>query len=84
MLFLPRNTSIDEIINRLLPLREKLTYSGEKPRTNELVLEIEELQYGGYCKGLLVSTGRLAKVYPHEVCNFFVNKYCLELSSTHS
>jgi hypothetical protein len=82
MLFLPRNTSIEELITRLLPFHDRLTDSSpEKPKTNELVLEVEELMYGNYSKGLLVSTGKLAKVYANDVSNLFVSRFCYEMSS---
>ena len=82
MLFLPRNTSIEELITRLLPFYDRLTDSSpERPKTNELVLEVEELMYGNYSKGLLVSTGKLAKVYANDVSNLFVSRFCYEMSS---
>jgi hypothetical protein len=82
ILFLPRNTSIEEIVNRLLPFHDQLTYQPDKLRSNELVLEIEELQYGNYCKGLIVSTGKLAKVYPHEITALFISQFCHEFTSS--
>lgn len=36
-------------------------------KSNELVLEIEQLFYADSCKLILVSTGKLAKVYPQDV-----------------
>ena len=82
MLFLPRNTSIEELINRLLPFHDRLTHSTpERPKKNELVIEVEELMYGNYSKGLLVSTGKLAKVYANDISNQFISRYCYEMSS---
>ena len=64
LLFLPRNTSISELIDQLLEI------DFENP---ELILEIEELQYGHYAKALLVSTGNLVKIHPREVTDYFVS-----------
>ena len=62
MLFLPRNTSINELIEALLPYYQSLS-----DKENQITLEIEELLYGSSCKALLISTGRLAKINPPEV-----------------
>lgn len=59
-----------------------MTHQVDKPKVNELVLEIEELQYGNYCKGLLVSTGKLAKIYPNEISNLFISQFCHDFSGS--
>lgn len=55
MLFLPKNTSIDELVARLLPyhkqfIAEQKSLQNSDPsalrRSNELVLELEQLYYG--------------------------------------
>lgn len=51
MLFLPKNTSVDSIVEWLLPYHAKLSGEGQ------LVLEIEQFNYGSDCKALLVCTG---------------------------
>lgn len=77
MLFLPKNTSVKEIVTRLLPYHESLIEDqNNKPinlhKQNELVIEIEQLVFGNSCKALLVCTGSLAKVCPTEVAGSFV------------
>ena len=79
MLFLPKNTSIDQLIEYLLPFHEKLTAQdpgnfGFK-RGNQLILEIEELFYGNQPKAILVSTGKLAKVSPIDIYYHLCKNY---------
>ena len=53
-----------------------------------LTLEIEQLNFGTSCKALVVCTGKLPKIYPAEVSQFLIQKYCnnygpvSEISST--
>lgn len=75
MLFLPRNTSIDDLISRLLPFASRLV-SGTDEKRNELVLEIEQLIYGGSCKAILVYIGEIANVNSKEMAFHFFEKYC--------
>ena len=42
-------------------------------RSNELVLEIEQFFYADSCKLILVSTGKLAKVFPQDVVQHFID-----------
>jgi hypothetical protein len=71
MLFLPKNTSISELIQALLPYYQKLS-----DKENQLVLEIEELVFGISCKALLISTGKLAKIQPSEMMHLFIDQFC--------
>lgn len=72
MLFLPRNTSIEEIIDRCLYYHDAFT-----DHPNMLAIELEQLYYGDSCKVLLVSTGQLAKIQPSEVVSAFIDQCCL-------
>lgn len=81
MFFLPKNTSVEEIIERLLPhhahfLGDQSSTPVSMRKRNELVLEIEQLMFGTSCKALLVSTGSLCKVHPQEVAAAFIQQCC--------
>lgn len=41
-----------------------------------MILEIEELVYGNSCKALLVSTGKLVKIDPIEISQYFIQNFC--------
>ena len=78
MLFLPKNTSVTEIVDRLVSHHHLLTdqKSSECIKDHQLVLEIEQLTYGNSCKALLVCTGSLAKVTSSELAQHFVSQCC--------
>ena len=70
MIFLPRNTSIADITQRLSRFQNKLL--GDRRRmqiedksttdVGELSIEIEQLVFGNSCKALVVYTGDLARI----------------------
>ena len=78
MLFLPRNTCIQDLIARLLPHKNKLIGSKRKSKLElsgnlssstqypELSIEIEQVNVGQSCKAIVVYTGDLAKITPRE------------------
>ena len=40
------------------------------------MIEIEQVNYGESCKGLLICTGELCRVDSKEIVTYFYNKYC--------
>lgn len=83
MLFLPKNTDIDDLVERLLPFsshfqkdNEYVNQRGKQKDVSDLIIEIEQLYYGDSCKALLICTGKLAKIDPKEIVNYFYNKFC--------
>jgi hypothetical protein len=69
MLFLPRNTSIEDLTSRLMPFKKRLI--GKKRRESlkllpnyqsELCIEVEELTVGSFTKAIVVYTGDLANI----------------------
>ena len=58
-MFLPKNTSINELVDALIPFAHE--FNGDNPdnRKNELILEIEQIMYGESCKGIHIYTGDL-------------------------
>jgi len=78
MLFLPKNTSIEEIVTRLLPYSDQLVHNTSDlfEKKNQLVLEIEQLTYGSSCKALLVSTGGLVNISASEITRYFISTFC--------
>lgn len=56
IIFLPKNTSVDELIDYLIEFSAEFS-SDPDNRKNELVLEIEQIVYGTSCKGIHVYTG---------------------------
>jgi len=75
MLFLPKNTSIEELVQYLLPFTRQFNKPTDKKR-NELTLEIEQIYYGESCKALLVSCGELCKVDSREMVSYFISTFC--------
>lgn len=71
MLFLPKNSSIEQIIEKCLQFHDAFT-----DHADMLSIELEQLFYGDSCKVLLVSTGQLAKISPQEVVSAFVEQFC--------
>jgi len=66
MLFLPRNTSIINLITELSRFSKQI-HGGR----DELLIEVQQLMYGESCKALLVMTGDLAKIDSKEVAAHF-------------
>ena len=58
ILFLPKNTSINEIIESLIPYAHEFNDDPET-RKNELIIEVEQIIYGESCKGIHIYTGSL-------------------------
>lgn len=56
--FLPKNTSIQEIIDCLIPFAHEFNEDPDSGK-NELILEIEQVMYGESCKGIHIYTGEL-------------------------
>jgi 23S rRNA G2445 N2-methylase RlmL len=61
ILFLPKNTSVDELIDYLIDFSAEFSNDPEN-RKNELVLEIEQIVYGTSCKGIHIYTGKMASI----------------------
>lgn len=87
MFFLPRNTSITDLIQRLCKFQTNLL--GERRRTQlqeflvdpdedplELSIEVQELKYGENIIALLVYTGDLANIETKEVVRAFMDMHC--------
>ena len=81
--FLPKNTSIDEIIDKVLPYHAQLLVptrsencTPNMQKKQELSLEIEQLNFGNACKVLLVCTGSLCRISPVELSQLFISKFC--------
>jgi hypothetical protein len=85
MLFLPRNTSISDLVNRLAKHHTELI--GDRRKTElcdflgeedplELTIEIEQLKYGNNVTALLVYTGDLARIEVKEVVAAFLDLHC--------
>lgn len=74
ILFLPKNTSIDDLLKHLIPFAQSLANSEERP--NEMQIEIEEVIYSGAPFALHVMTGELSRIEPREAANYFYNKFC--------
>ena len=75
IIFLPRNTSVEELIDYLIPYSAELSDDPDN-RKNELVLEIEQIVYGTSCKGVHIYTGQMAGVDHREVVEYFYQNYC--------
>ena len=58
ILFLPKNTSITELVEALMPFAHEFNENPDT-RKNELILEIEQIMYGESCKGIHIYTGEL-------------------------
>ena len=72
IIFLPKNTSINELIDYLMPFAREFSEDPDDfDKRNELVIEIEQIVYGESCKGIHVYTGDLAKVETREVAEYF-------------
>ncbi len=56
IMFLPKNTSVEELVQYLIPYAAEFSEDGEN-RKNELVIEIEQIVYGSSCKGVHIYTG---------------------------
>ena len=56
IMFLPRNTSIEELVEYLVPYAAEFSEDPEN-RKNELILEVEQIVYGTSCKGVHIYTG---------------------------
>ena len=82
-LFLPKNTSIDELIDYLVPYCQ-LFSEDQKNKKNELIIEVEQIMYGSSCKGIHVYTGELASIESREVVDYFYERYCQSFSSDES
>ena len=80
MLFLPKNTSISNLVERLLKYHKHFMVDescGIFQRKNELLIEIEQLVYGNQCKVLLISLGNLVKITGHELQKSFVQNFTM-------
>lgn len=80
IIFLPKNTSVDDILDYLIPHAAQLTEDPEN-RKNELVIEIEQIIYGDSCKGIHVYTGEMASIDTKEIVDYFYDRYCQPFSS---
>jgi RNA cap guanine-N2 methyltransferase len=80
IIFLPKNTSVDEIVEYMIPLASQFTEDPEN-RKNELVIEIEQIVYGSSCKGIHIYTGELASIDTREMVDYFYDQYCQPFSS---
>jgi hypothetical protein len=81
IMWLPKNTSIQELIDYLIPHASEFSEDPDN-RKNELVIEIEQIYYGNSCKGIHIYTGELAKVDPKEVAEYFYQTYCHTFSQS--
>ena len=61
ILFLPKNTSIQELIDALIPFAAEFNDDAEGEGRNELKLEVEQIIYGESCKGIHVYTGEMVQ-----------------------
>ena len=75
ILFLPRNTSVQELIDHLIPFAHEFNDDPENKK-NELIFEIEQIMYGESCKGIHIYTGELVKIDQREMVDHFCNNYC--------
>jgi hypothetical protein len=75
IMFLPKNTSVEELVQHLIPFAAEFSEDSEN-RKNELVIEIEQIVYGTSCKGVHIYTGQMANVDHREVVEYFYQKYC--------
>jgi hypothetical protein len=73
--FLPKNTSVEQIIESLLRYAPQFVDDPETKK-NQLVIEIEQIVYGTSCKGIHIYTGDVADVDPREVVEYFYERYC--------
>jgi RNA cap guanine-N2 methyltransferase len=73
--FLPKNTSIEQIVDSLVPFAQSFVDDPETKK-NQLVIEIEQIVYGTSCKGIHIYTGDVASVDPKEMVEYFYEKYC--------
>jgi hypothetical protein len=90
IIYLPRNTSIKDLFQRMAPFHDKL--QGNKRRLArefkkeddmpEMAIEIERVLVGKSCKGLLVYTGDFARITPKEVIQRFVDTQCTLMPSS--
>ncbi len=87
MLFLPRNTSIKDLVNRLckhhkiLLAKSRLFDLGkfnQSVETSELSIEVEKIMVGQNCKALVVYTGDLVKITSKNVCKAFIDRFCTQ------
>ena len=76
MIYLPRNTSVTDLVERLSKFQNKLLgeqrrmqieNQGDGADVGELSIEIEQLVVGRSCKALVVYTGDLARIKPKHV-----------------
>lgn len=82
IIFLPKNTSVDELIDYLIEFAADFSNDPEN-RKNELVLEIEQITYGTSCKGIHIYTGQMASIEQKDVVEYFYSKYCQSFTSQH-
>ncbi len=80
ILFLPKNTSIDELIESLIPFAHEFNGDNSDTRKNELILEIEQVMYGESCKGIHIYTGDMVNIDYKEVVDHFYYNYCHQFS----
>ena len=82
MIFLPRNTSISDLVRRLCKFQNKLLgdlrktqieYQSGNQDVGELSIEIEQLIIKQSCKALVVYTGDLARIQPKHVAKSFLD-----------
>lgn len=76
ILFLPKNTSIQELIDALIPFAAEFNDDTEGEGRDELKLEVEQIIYGESCKGIHVYTGEMAQVDNRELVEHFYTRYC--------
>eukprot|EP00347_Sterkiella_histriomuscorum_P003508 403364031 len=79
--FLPKNTSIKEIIDTLLPHAREFNDDPDSDR-NELIIEVEQIMYGESCKGIHIYTGELVQIDQKELVDHFYNNYCHPFSKS--
>jgi hypothetical protein len=80
IIFLPKNTSVDELIDYLIDFGAEFSSDPEN-RKNELVLEIEQIIYGTSSKGIHIYTGKMASIEQKDVVEYFYTKYCQSFSN---
>lgn len=93
MLFLPRNTSIADLVARLSQFHSLLVgqhrrlevvsfpdeaHPFQPSAIGELALEVEMIMVGQNCKAMVVYTGDLARIRSKHVSKTFIEKFCTQ------
>ncbi len=71
ILFLPKNTSIHDLITRLSKEHKRLKAKDREDNTEEMIIEIEKVMLGPSCKAIVVYTGDLAKISTNDLTTAF-------------